>query len=462
MEKSEIEILLTKVFDVMDKEFLDSYIVMNKYDEVPYKLPSDLDMSITIRDFKRLDQIISKISQVTGLLITQKIWHGYQKCAYILSPLKTLERFRMQLDFFTDFSVKNTPLLIPSQEIQSNTRRYGRFAIPNYNVEYVFLLMRRIFKNDFDEEHCNIIKEILLHDTDEIEKYSEQYLGAELGTEISQYLLNNNIRDLQKRRNVYWQTLRKFSSKQTSFSFSLKFKFNEIRRYLFRMKYPVGMSIALLSPDGGGKSSVYEKLLESCWGSFHGINRMYFRPRLLKNLGSLKPINPTSEAEVNPNPHGKKPNGLIKSFIRFFYYNIDFIFGYLMLVKKMRIQKQLVIFDRYYYDYFVDIQRYQYSFSKWVPRLFAWTIPTPDVIFILDGEAETLYARKKELPIEELKRQIVAYRKIADRYKNASFVNVEKPLNDVVLDVTSRIFLHKAKRTAKSMGIKLDENGIPM
>jgi len=322
--------------------------------------------------------------------------------------------------------------------------------------------MRRIFKNDFDEEHCNIIKEILLHDTDEIEKYSEQYPGAELGTEIAQYLLNNNIRDLQKRRNVYWQTLRKFSSKQTSFSFSLKFKFNEIRRYLFRMKYPVGMSIALLSPDGGGKSSVYEKLLESCWGSFHGINRMYFRPRLLKNPGSLKPINPTSEAEVNPNPHGKKPNGLIKSFIRFFYYNIDFIFGYLMLVKKMRIQKQLVIFDRYYYDYFVDIQRYQYSFSKWVPRLFAWTIPTPDVIFILDGEAETLYARKKELPIEELKRQIVAYRKIADRYKNASLVNVEKPLNDVVLDVTSRIFLHKAKRTAKSMGIKLDENGIPM
>ena len=402
MEKSEIEILLTKVFDVMDKEFLDSYIVMNKYDEVPYKLPSDLDMSITIRDFKRLDQIISKISQATGLLITQKIWHGYQKCAYILSPLKTLERFRMQLDFFTDFSVKNTPLLIPSQEIQSNTRRYGRFAIPNYNVEYVFLLMRRVFKNDFDEEHCNIIKEILLHDTDEIEKYSEQYLGAELGTEIAQYLLNNNIRDLQKRRNV-------FSSKQTSFSFSLKFKFNEKRRYLFRMKYPVGMSIALLSPDGGGKSSVYEKLLESCWGSFHGINRMYFRPRLLKNPGSLKPINPTSEAEVNPNP-----------------------------------------------------QRYQYSFSKWVPRLFAWTIPTPDVIFILDGEAETLYARKKELPIEELKRQIVAYRKIADRYKNASLVNVEKPLNDVVLDVTSRIFLHKAKRTAKSMGIKLNENGIPM
>lgn len=461
MDRSKIEILLTKVFDVMDKEFLDSYIVMNKYDEVPYKLPSDLDMSITPRDFKRLDYIISKVSQTTELVITQKIWHGYQKCAYILSPLKTLERFRMQLDFFTDFSVKNTPMLIPSKEIQSNTRQYGRFTIPNYNVEYVFLLMRRIFKNDFDEEHCNIIKTVLLLNPDEIEKYSEQYLGRKLGTEIAKYLLNDNIDDLQKQRDLYWQTLREFSSKQTSLPSSLKFKFNEMRRYLFRMRYPVGMSIALLSPDGGGKSSVYEKLLESCWGSFHGINRMYFRPRLLKNPGSLNPIHPTSEAEVNPDPHGKKANDLFKSFIRYFYYNLDFIFGYLLLVKKMRIQKQLVIFDRYYYDYFVDIKRYQYSFPKWIPLLFACFIPKPDLIFILDGTPETLYARKQELPIKELKRQVVAYRKISKKYKNSILINVERPLSDVVLDITGQILLHKAKRTSKSMNTNIDKNGIP-
>ena len=461
MAKSKIEILLTKVFDVMDKEFLDSYIVMNKYDEVPYKLPSDLDMSITVRDFKRLDQIISKISQETGLLITQKIWHGYQKCAYILSPAKTLECFRMQLDFFTDFSVKNTPLLISSSEIQSNTRNFGRFIIPNYKVEYVFLLMRRIFKNDFDEVHCQCIKGILLHNVYEIQKYSERYLGEDFAKEIAENLMKDDIQQLQNRRKVYWEKLRQFSSKQTSLTFNFRFKLNEFLRYFFRIKYPVGMSVVLLSPDGGGKSSIYEKLLDSCWGSFHGIKRMYFRPRLLTNPGSLKPINPTLEAEINPDPHGKKPNGLIKSLARYFYYNLDFIFGYMLLVKKMRIQKQLVIFDRYYYDYFVDIQRYQYSFPKFIPKLFAWSIPTPDIIFILDGTAETLYARKKELPIDELKRQIDAYRKIADKYKNAVLINVEQPLDNVVLDVTNHILQYKAKRTAKSMGIKLDKYGIP-
>lgn len=57
--------------------------------------------------------------------------------------------------------------------------------------------------------------------------------------------------------------------------------------------------------------------------------------------------------------------------------------------------KQMIVFDRYYYDYFVDMKRYRYSLPQWFPHLFAWSIPTPDIIFILDGTPEVLYQRKK-------------------------------------------------------------------
>ena len=152
-----IESLLTKMFDIMDNEFNNPYIVMNKYDEVPYKLPSDLDMCITPEDFNRLDIIIPSIAKGIHLIVVQKIWHGYQKCAYILSPAAPQTPFRLQLDFFTDFSVKHTPRLISYEDMQTDTRRYGRFTVPSYRMEYVFLLMRRIFKNDFDEEHFSVI-----------------------------------------------------------------------------------------------------------------------------------------------------------------------------------------------------------------------------------------------------------------------------------------------------------------
>ena len=71
---------------------------------------------------------------------------------HVLSPIEPEGRFRLQLDFFfTDFSVKHTPLLISYKDMQVETRKYGRFTVPSYRMEYVFLLMRRIFKNDFDK-----------------------------------------------------------------------------------------------------------------------------------------------------------------------------------------------------------------------------------------------------------------------------------------------------------------------
>lgn len=456
-----IRVLLTGIFDTMDKLFIDKYIVMNKYDEVPDKLPSDLDMCITPRDFNQLDYIMKQVSKESQLPIIQKIWHGYQKCAYIFSPLMPQSPFRLQLDFFTDFSVKNTPKLIPYQEMQTKTRKYGRFTIPDYPVEFVFLMMRRIFKNDFDFDHTNTIRDVFIQDSDSCFTYFNKYFSTEISNYVASYISENNYMALQKIQPRLLTELKKLSQKNTNFTNRLIFRWNEIKRHCFRIKYPVGMSIALLSPDGGGKSSVLEKLNTTCWGSFHGINRFYFRPHVFKNPGMLNPLNPIPESTVNPDPHGKKPNGLIKSLIRYFYYNLDFIIGYNTIILKKRIQKQLVIFDRYYYDYFVDIQRYQYSFPNWLPKLFAWTIPSPDLIFILEGDAEVLYNRKKELPIEEIERQTKEYHKIANKYDNAITIDVNKPLHEVVNKITHDILLYKAQRTAKSMNILINKKGLP-
>lgn len=458
---TDIEILLTKMFDIMDKEFTDPYIVMNKYDEVPYKLPSDLDMCITPNDFARLDSILSSIAKGIQLVIVQKIWHGYQKCAYMLSPLEPTGRFRLQLDFFTDFSVKKTPLLISYKDMQKETRQYGRFTIPNYRMEYVFLLMRRIFKNDFDAEHIASIQAAMNGDKDGCFAYLHNYLGHTTANNVNRLIEQDDWETLKAMRNQLWKSLQSLSHKQSRGLYKIKFWLAEIRRFAYRIKYPAGYSAVLLSPDGGGKSSVFERIEDSCWGCFHGITKIYFRPHILRNPGMLNPINPVPESTDNPDPHGKTPNGLIKSLIRYFYYNIDFILGYNLLVRKKCIQKQLVVFDRYYYDYFVDLTRYRYSFPKWVPKAFAWSIPRPDVIFILEGTPQVLFERKKELPIDELKRQMKAYHAISKRYNNAVVINVDKPLEGVVIQVTHEILLRKALRTAKGMKIKLDTTGIP-
>lgn len=457
-----IELLLTKMFDIMDEEFSCPYIVMNKYDEVPYKLPSDLDMCITPKDFNRLDAIIPNIAKGINLVVVQKIWHGYMKCAYMLSPLVPNCRFRLQLDFFTDFSVKHTPLLISYKDMQMETRKFGRFTIPSYRMEYAFLLMRRIFKNDFDEEHFNAIQKAMMGDKNGCFSYLKNFFDSTTTDQINKCVEDGDALKLKSMQPTLWKKMQSLSRNNSKGIYKIRFRLSEIRRQYFRIKYPVGICVALLSPDGGGKSSIFDKISETCWGSFYGISKMYFRPHILRNPGMLNPLNPVPESADNPDPHGKKPNGLLKSLIRYFYYNIDYILGYNLLVRKKCIQKQLVVFDRYYYDYFVDMKRYRYSLPKWFPKAFAWSIPTPDIIFILDGTPEILYNRKKELPLVEISRQISEYRKIAEKYKNAIIVDVDASLDTVVNDVTRQILLAKARRTAQSMNIHIDSNGMPL
>lgn len=454
--------MLNSIFDLMDDEFQDRYVVMNKYDEVPYKLPSDLDMSVTPRDFARLDTLMTHVSQRSGLLLVQKIWHGYQKCAYVFTPAAPTGRFRLQLDFFTDFSVKHTPRLIAWQEIQRSTRRYGRFTVPDYPVEYTFLLMRRVFKDDFDKEHVEAVRLPFAQDEARCRDRVARVFSASLCERLNALVAAGDDEALRSLRPELWQELRRYSKRQSSVAFSVKFRLYELRRFCFRVRYPVGMCVALLSPDGGGKSTVFERMAETCWGSFYGIEKMYFRPHLFRNPGMLNPLHPVPEAADNPDPHGRKPNGLLKSLVRYFYYNLDYVLGYNVLVRKKCVQKKLVVFDRYYYDYFVDLQRYQYSFPKFVPRLFAWMIPTPDIIFVLEGTPEVLYARKEELPVEEIARQVKAYHSVAARYRNAVTIDVDKPVESVVAQVTSTVIMRKAQRTARAMGNTLDKDGIPV
>ena len=256
----------------MDNQFLHPYVVMNKYDEVPYQLPSDLDMCITPADFERLDTIVQNIAKGIGLIIVQKIWHGYMKCAYILSPLTPKERFRLQLDFFTDFSVKHTPLLISYTDLQSETRKYGRFTVPSYRMEYVFLLMRRIFKDDFDKEHFVAISKAVCGDKEGCFSYIKHFFDNDTAEKINLYVNNNDINGLKQFRPVLWKKLQQLSRRNSRGIYKLKFNISEIKRLWFRIKFPVGMCIVLLSPDGGGKSSIYERITETCWGAFFGIS----------------------------------------------------------------------------------------------------------------------------------------------------------------------------------------------
>ena len=213
-----------------------------------------------------------------------------------------------------------------------------------------------------------------------------------------------------------------------------------------------GLSVAFLAPDGGGKSTIIKGITESCAERFAAVSYFHFRPEWLKNLGQIHIANPTQErcenrepgTEPPPNttPHDVKLQSRMKSFIRFMYYNVDFILGTWFKINPLKRKNHLVIFDRYYYDYFADTIRYKYNLSQSLIRRFARLIPRPDIVFILDADTEVIWNRKKEVPLEEVARQRKAYASILDMNLNGIRIDVNRSVEEIVTEVTD-VILHK-------------------
>lgn len=214
-------------------------------------------------------------------------------------------------------------------------------------------------------------------------------------------------------------------------------------------KNKLGMAVAFLAPDGSGKSTIINGITKSCGDSFAEISYFHFRPEWLRNLGQIhvsrknleppKPLEPGQEPPRNATPHAVKKQGRLISFIRFMYYNLDFIFGHFFKILPLKKKNHLIIFDRYYYDYFGDMIRYKYDISPKLVEICCAFIPKPDIVFVLDADEKVIYERKREVPVEEIAKQRKRYAALLDKNLNAVMINVDREIDEIVSEVTSHI-----------------------
>ena len=87
-----------------------------------------------------------------------------------------------------------------------------------------------------------------------------------------------------------------------------------------------GELFGLIGPDGAGKSTVNNLVLEQLARAFRRTNHFHWRPGLLPKLGR-KRNNAATDSGDNDKPASTSKYGTVISFIRFAYYWFDFING---------------------------------------------------------------------------------------------------------------------------------------
>ena len=192
------------------------------------------------------------------------------------------------------------------------------------------------------------------------------------------------------------------------------------------LKESFKLKIVILGPDGAGKSSVIDGLLGKLNQGGHVVKMRHLKPRIAVPLRG-EPVT------INPDPHGKTPRSAMTSVAKIVVWLLEEWYANFFQDKK----EALLICDRYYHDLLVDPIRYRYGGPMSLAQFIGTLMPRPGLWVLLDAPAESLQARKQEVPAEETARQRQAYLSLVRKQRKYVIVDASQPLGKVIADVAS-------------------------
>jgi O-antigen/teichoic acid export membrane protein/thymidylate kinase len=226
-------------------------------------------------------------------------------------------------------------------------------------------------------------------------------------------------------------------------------QFESVLRRWFRAG---GLYIVILGPDGAGKSTLTNKILELFGPLFSTQRILQWRPQFLKPRPRYSP-------GFNP-PHGKPPRGFIESTFRVFAVLADYWIAYPTIVRPLLARVALIIYDRDFHDLLVDRMRYQYGGPDWLPRFAAKLLPRPETLYLtLDAEPDIILSRKNEVALEELRRQRVAYANLAAELPSSTLIRTDEGVEASVAAATKAILTHLSDRFTRHQRRPVNQAG---
>jgi len=423
-----------------------SYCVLGDSKTLPDKISSDIDIVINRSDFLTIKDKVYLFAQQYQCQLIQTFQHEKTACYFVLSFLDEDQKPDfIHPDICSDYYC-NGKLLIKADMLLKGRRlaltadgSEKSFYIAAPEREFIYYLVKKIVKGGINQSqyehlryHYNICPDLCEQSLLEYWPKKEVQLVIKAMFEMDVCFLQKLFLGLQ-------QILYKGQQ------FSLADKWHEFIRRVSRFTQPTGLVIAILGPDGAGKTAVGDKIKVKLSPAFRKIKSYHLRPYVIGNRGK-KNNSPVS------NPHGEAPRNIIESITKLLYFWIDYTFGYLFRIRLYKVKSTLVHFDRYYHDLLIDPLRYRYGAPMWLARLISRLIPKPDLFIILDAPAEVIYKRKQEVSFEEILRQREAYIEFSKSQANSVILNTDTSLEKTVEMACSGITEYMADRVKRRLG----------
>ncbi|MEM4214356.1 MAG: phosphotransferase [Candidatus Methanomethylicaceae archaeon] len=388
-------------------------------------MPSDLDIVVVSKDLPRLEKMLT---EATSAWLVQLLQHE-RTCYYFVLAVPDGDKVRfLPVDAATDYR-RDGRIWFTAEELLEGRRKWNSFWVAAPKVEFKYLLVKKILKQGLPQ-HAQVRLQELADSLGPLADRDVQcLLGQRWGKRVIKWIRDGNWLELEAdlprlKKVLKWERLKREPLN------ALRYWLPEFARLWRRWQHPTGLFVAVLGPDGAGKSTLIESLSKEVAGAFRRKAQFHLAPALLRRQGDGGPVT---------DPHGKPPRSWFASLLKLGYYWLDYTLGYWLKIRPLLVRSALVLFDRYYDDLLIDPKRYRYGGPMWAARLLSWLTPRPDLFLVLNVPREQLMMRKQEVSPEELERQVRAYREFAANTPNAFLLDGSTPIEKVVAQARDAI-----------------------
>ncbi len=406
-----------------------SYCVLRNYEELPLSTNgSDLDILIRENHLslfnKALAESLIKANGAIVSVIESKICPRYCILGLGINP------WGLMIDLHLNKIIYRSQTIIYEKAIWENAFIFNNICVLNQRTDKLVGLMKELLNNrTCSEKYYNSFVEEGL---DKNFLYSIFKPTGKLSTADA-------LMDCAQGKYNQAEIERLVKQLDRDFPNSWYSPFMKVKKFTRMLNKP-GYTIAFLGTDGSGKSTLIDNIMPVLNETFH--NAVYYKHLRPGWLPPLSHLSGREQKQAGPviNPHASQPSGFIGSLMRWVYYFVDYLLGYYVKIFPKKSTKACAfIFDRYFYDLYIDKRRARINLPGWIIRLGQALIPEPDIILCLGADPLSTHNRKPELPLLEIDRQITALKKFCSRHKRAVWIDTGKSIEDSSRDALKEI-----------------------